>query len=911
MVITIGKQLATAQDIAHGVGKVSQQRGGMALELDKVDIALGLATETELSSIDPATFPRVRIGSKEFQAQGSVFQAAFDVKPVVYIAGAVLTQDNPYVYYAGHIYERTEDLPYTLVNPSTDELVPVNAAKWYNYLGATAEEPITYYFGVVYTEGLLSGDGADDTAALQELLDNNPRTIVRLHTDIRLTSNLTEGSLDNIKLDFNGYSIHVDHAGRLVTSTTISPAQNVKLVNGRVFSNEDGDSDYLAGNSVISLSNSYVDNMTFTNWGEDALNLVDNNVVGSVYFDEIRDNCIVFRGSNSIVMSSKCGHVSGDYILYKGYNNHVIYAQADTVGFRKNASNSWPDFGGAGSGIVFGADTDDCSHCSFGFLDIGICAAYVVTADPAASYCIGGDVVVDSCYFDNQYPKSSGFSNAYVALLQGRHNTIRNISARSYPWGLAFGGTRNHHLTVDSFKVEEVTAGTILNMEGTGLTDIRVGDFFVDSCKNSGAVRILADKVKIENFQVLDGASGGATAALQISGNNVEFDQLKYTGHQFPASPATWTVNTNYSSNTGLVLSGTNYWVKQNHKAGIWLARTKYLVDDYVYDLVTTNRYKCLIDNTASKDQAAGFASDLALGYWVLDGAVTDLNLIGTDVRLGYIRLEGSRNATAIGMLVTGDDSRFGYLQVKGFDGYNLVLDKASDIDKFHLEGSPNSYDDVLRVQGGITQVLSGGTVVPSNGYHTEVREGSTLIFTNNNALDAVQDDSAGSDPALSRVINANNTLGYLPKQKVEVFGGATALTLSTTLAAINLQATGFTNTVDIMGASLSTTDITLPAGRYELYIEALLSKSDGSAGQLVVTGQVSVTSGDIKVISLPAGRAGLVASGASAANISAVRELTLNQTSVVQIQFDGSTNTTIEGTLAESKNFYLKITEA
>lgn len=124
------KQLAVAQDIVHGVGKVIQPRGDKYLSLDKVDIPLGLLTEAEVADVNAAIYPRVRVGSTEFQAVNGTFQRALDLKPFVYTPGYVLTASNPYVYYEQGVYKRLVGLPYTLTNPVADKLNKVDLAFW-------------------------------------------------------------------------------------------------------------------------------------------------------------------------------------------------------------------------------------------------------------------------------------------------------------------------------------------------------------------------------------------------------------------------------------------------------------------------------------------------------------------------------------------------------------------------------------------------------------------------------------------------------------------------------------------------------------------------------------------------------------------------------------------------------------
>lgn len=136
MTRTIQKQLAVAEDILHGVGTVQQQRGQQIFDVNKVDIPFGVSTLAQAMSQDPATYPRVRAGSVELQAIDGVYQKALDVKPTIYEAGAVLTEANPYVYYASAIYERISDLPYTLTDPANDGLGIINPAQWRLYLAA-------------------------------------------------------------------------------------------------------------------------------------------------------------------------------------------------------------------------------------------------------------------------------------------------------------------------------------------------------------------------------------------------------------------------------------------------------------------------------------------------------------------------------------------------------------------------------------------------------------------------------------------------------------------------------------------------------------------------------------------------------------------------------------------------------
>ena len=144
--------------------------------------------------------------------------------------------------------------------------------------------------------------------------------------------------------------------------------------------------------------------------------------------------------------------------------------------------------------------------------------------------------------------------------------------------------------------------------------------------------------------------------------------------------------------------------------------------------------------------------------------------------------------------------------------------------------------------------------------------------------------------------------------QQITVQNGSTSTPIPTTIAALNMESTGFTNTNEISGATISTTDITLPAGRYEVNVDITGEKSDGSSGQTVLNAQIDIISGDTKSIPLAYGRSGLSSSGAQACDISSTRNFTLSSESVLNIDLDGATSMAIPSSSSESRAFYLEI---
>lgn len=59
----ITKSLITIQDIAQGVGAVSQTRGGSVLALDAVDVPYAVATVAEMVALDISLYTRCRVYS--------------------------------------------------------------------------------------------------------------------------------------------------------------------------------------------------------------------------------------------------------------------------------------------------------------------------------------------------------------------------------------------------------------------------------------------------------------------------------------------------------------------------------------------------------------------------------------------------------------------------------------------------------------------------------------------------------------------------------------------------------------------------------------------------------------------------------------------------------------------------------
>ena len=119
------KQLATAEDLLHGVGKVNQLRRGQVFQLSKIDIALGLNSASELIGVDPAKYPRVRVGNTEFEYISGAWQERLVIAPYPLVAGLVLNSKYNQVIKNGTIARYTGSLPYT-----TTGLENISTGSW-------------------------------------------------------------------------------------------------------------------------------------------------------------------------------------------------------------------------------------------------------------------------------------------------------------------------------------------------------------------------------------------------------------------------------------------------------------------------------------------------------------------------------------------------------------------------------------------------------------------------------------------------------------------------------------------------------------------------------------------------------------------------------------------------------------
>lgn len=116
MIRNVIKSAATAEDIAHGVGTITQNRGGQSFQLHKVDIALGLNSETELLGLNSSKYPRARVGNTEYEFINNQWQMREVFAPYPLVSGLELNERYNTVIKDGVIARYTGTLPYITTN---------------------------------------------------------------------------------------------------------------------------------------------------------------------------------------------------------------------------------------------------------------------------------------------------------------------------------------------------------------------------------------------------------------------------------------------------------------------------------------------------------------------------------------------------------------------------------------------------------------------------------------------------------------------------------------------------------------------------------------------------------------------------------------------------------------------------
>ncbi len=164
------KQLATAEDLAHGVGTVEQLRDGEVYTLHRLDIPLGIATAAELASVDPTKYPRVRAGSVQYDYVNGTWQEAVDIRPYSFVPGVTLTETNRYVIQGNTIARYKGVTPYII--SSTDDIS--NTGKWDILAGGGGGggvDPTPTSGGIIYSNTLPAVIKPEDTYANFETME--------------------------------------------------------------------------------------------------------------------------------------------------------------------------------------------------------------------------------------------------------------------------------------------------------------------------------------------------------------------------------------------------------------------------------------------------------------------------------------------------------------------------------------------------------------------------------------------------------------------------------------------------------------------------------------------------------------------------------------------------------------------
>jgi hypothetical protein len=92
----VTKQLLGAEDVLFGRGTVRQRRGASEVDVHRLDLALPVADEAELSTTDATLYPKASIGSRNFIAINGQYQELSTLQPVIYKVGATLSSEYPY-----------------------------------------------------------------------------------------------------------------------------------------------------------------------------------------------------------------------------------------------------------------------------------------------------------------------------------------------------------------------------------------------------------------------------------------------------------------------------------------------------------------------------------------------------------------------------------------------------------------------------------------------------------------------------------------------------------------------------------------------------------------------------------------------------------------------------------------------
>jgi len=314
----------------------------------------------------------------------------------------------------------------------------------------------------------------DSWDAIQKALDSSlDITFDNKEYKISKTLNIREGLVlqgDNTTLTFTG--------GRTLNMFEFSAGEvesNI-IINGFIF---DGGQDIttawesgIKGDCLLTINSSILSNCTLKNFRNDGVGVGSNCTVSSCVFDSIGDNAFTLSGNHSTVSDCVLHNIGGDGYLIKSNYNTVTNITMDNIGNNDVAN------GQGGSGVAIGSDSTGAFN--------NIVSNHTMTN-------------INSCG---------------VTVLNGRHNSVYNITVENADIGVHTGD--NENINISNININSCATGISLLLRYSTVSNCTIRDcvkpLFVDS--NSGRTTISSI-----NFR-------GQTESAEINGSNLTIENI-------------------------------------------------------------------------------------------------------------------------------------------------------------------------------------------------------------------------------------------------------------------------------------------------------------------------------------------------------------------------------------------------
>ncbi|CAI2032093.1 MULTISPECIES: hypothetical protein [Serratia] len=335
--------------------------------------------------------------------------------------------------------------------------------------------------------------------------------------------------------DLNGASVKACHIGILfypATGTQAEPIPRFLLRNGALTGPVTIDSPYNDVDQSMALritDHSVISDVSFSGFC-DALSIYDNSSVRNLYFDQIRDNPIVFRGTSSSANEININHCAGDCILIKGSYNSIDNVTIQYGGIPGN--NPEPSYLSGGV-IVFGADNDDAKFNTVSSISCNIFGGGGIIFNGSNNTIISARL--GSCFYTEPSPQIindiayvlyiGGGNNRMGALfvervldgisdnVKGSDNHIGNVKIRAASRLNYLCSLQSANLRFGKFEFPAGVEGSIYlnapNLHGESLTVLKAQGEYV---AGTAVIRLL-DTATIDEIDIM---ADGVTQALLI-----------------------------------------------------------------------------------------------------------------------------------------------------------------------------------------------------------------------------------------------------------------------------------------------------------------------------------------------------------------------------------------------------------